>query len=122
MQVISTKGVDFQGGYPLAKGVLGASRLNMITESDRHLQRGTGGVDAEGSFSTFGEALNNALSGVEAIDNKAKQLTTKAVIDPDSVNAHEVVIAAEKARFALNLTKTVADGLVRTFKELSNPR
>ncbi|HNE24497.1 MAG TPA: flagellar hook-basal body complex protein FliE, partial [Leptospiraceae bacterium] len=44
------------------------------------------------------------------------------IYDPDSVEVHDVMIAAEKSRFALTLTKTVADGLVRTFRELTQPR
>jgi flagellar hook-basal body complex protein FliE len=66
--------------------------------------------------------LSRALEDVESVDSRSRDLTTKAIYDPDSVEVHDVMIAAEKSRFALTLTKTVADGLVRTFRELTQPR
>ena len=71
---------------------------------------------------SFGSLLQKALGQVEKIDAHAKTLTNKAVYDPDAVEAHEILIAAEKSRFTLNLTKSLADSFVRTFRELTSPR
>ncbi|WP_425435257.1 flagellar hook-basal body complex protein FliE [Leptonema illini] len=86
------------------------------------MQIGSAPKDPEHMTTTFAQALNEALGNVEGLSKKSEDLTTKAIYDPDSVEAHEVIIASQKARFALNLTKTIADGAVRTFRELTNPR
>ena len=72
--------------------------------------------------SNFSNALTEALGQVEQLDQRSNELTRKSIYDPDSVEVHDVMIAAQKSRFALTLTKTVADGLVRTIRELTAGR
>lgn len=123
MEIVNTRGMNLYGGSP---EVMGSSRvyspISLKTENAGHMKPGAADPNPEGVAGGFAAALRDALSGVEKMDNLSHQLSVQSVIDPDSVDAHSVVIAAEKARFALNLTKTVADGLIRTFKDLSNPR
>lgn len=123
MEIVNTRGVNLYGGNP---DVLGSRRvvspISMKTGHEMHMKPGAPDPHPEGAAGGFASALRDALSGVEKIDNRAHQLTVQSVVDPDSVDAHSVVIAAEKARFALNLTKTVADGFIRTFKDLSSLR
>ncbi len=111
------------GGKP---NVFGASRVSapvdMRVANDRHMKPGAPDPHPEGAAGTFASALKDALSGVESLDNRSHNLAIQAVVDPDSVDTHQVVLAAEKARFALNLTKTVTDGFIRSFKELSSLR
>ena len=71
---------------------------------------------------SFGDFLKSSFENLENLDAKSNELSNKAVFDPDSVEIHDVMLASEKARFALNFTKTLSDGLIRTFKELSSPR
>jgi hypothetical protein len=56
------------------------------------------------------------------LSNQSEDLTKKAVYDPDNVDVHEIMIASQKARFALNLTKTIIDGSIRAYKELTSGR
>ncbi|MCB1172954.1 MAG: flagellar hook-basal body complex protein FliE [Leptospiraceae bacterium] len=122
MQVYNTHGVEFQGGQPRMAGIVHKTHLALNTSHPLHMTRTATPPDAERVTEGFAAALGEALRRTEEMDVRSQDLTMKAVYEPDSVNAHEVVLAAEKARFALNLTKTVADGMIRAFKELSNPR
>ena len=70
----------------------------------------------------FSDALTQALGQVEQLNTRSKELTRQSIYDPDSVEVHDVMIAAQKSKFALNLTKTVADGFVRTIRELTAGR
>jgi len=96
----------------------------MVTTDARHIVPGgaAGAQKSENIAGSFAEALNNAVSGVEKLDANANRLTMQAIMDPDSVEVHQLMIAAEKARFALTLTKNLADGAIRAYKELTNPR
>ncbi|MCB1309355.1 MAG: flagellar hook-basal body complex protein FliE [Leptospiraceae bacterium] len=123
MQVYSTPGVGFAGGMPRIQGSdTGAVDFPLKTTLPRHMTPVNQPPSPERVSEGFGHALQEAVRRVEGLDNNAQQLTAKSVYAPDEVDAHEVVLAAEKARFALNLTKTLADGFVRTYRELTNPR
>lgn len=122
MQVYSTHGIEFPGGSPKIKGIKSAPHLDMNLTNPLHMSRTQTPSDAQRVTEGFASALTQALGRVEQMDINSQKLNMKAVYEPDSVEAHEIVLAAEKARFALNLTKTVTDGLVRTFRDLTNPR
>jgi len=44
------------------------------------------------------------------------------LVDPESIEAHEVTIAMSKASMSLNITRTVLDRVVRAWKDLINTR
>jgi flagellar hook-basal body complex protein FliE len=71
---------------------------------------------------TFASALKSALSKVNDLQVEADELTQKMVYDPNSVDAHEVMIAAEKARMSITFTKTIADGVIKAYRELTTLR
>jgi len=123
----SERGIQFPGGMPQFRPSARTphpANASLTISDSRHMQIG-GSPQAQmaaGPAKGFGDFLTEAVTQVEAVDAKSRDLTAKSIFDPDSVEVHEVMIAAEKGRFALNLTKTVADGLVRTFRELTQPR
>ncbi len=70
----------------------------------------------------FAQMTKKALTNVEDLDKHSDSIIRQSVINPDSVETHEVIIAAQKARLALNLTKTVVEGFVRSYRELTSLR
>ncbi len=79
--------------------------------------------DGNSTFiSDFGKMLNNQLGKVNELQLDSDELTTKMAITPDEVNIHDVMIAAEKAQLALNMTKQVRDKLVNAYQTLLNMR
>jgi flagellar hook-basal body complex protein FliE len=71
---------------------------------------------------SFSVAMQKALEQVNDQQVEADNLTQKMVFNPESVDAHEVMIAAEKARVSLTFTKTVADAVVKAYRELTSLR
>ncbi len=122
MNILSTKGVEFSGGQPRVMTAFRSNAFDMKISREEHMVPGRTAPVPEAFAGSFAQALQEALGGVEKLDKESTALTARAVYDPDSVEAHEVMLAAEKAKFALNLTKTVADGVVRTFRELTAPK
>ena len=122
MQVYSTHGVEFSNGQPRPTGIVNKTHTGLKTTNPLHITRANTPPDADRVTEGFAAALSEAFNRVEKLDVNSQKLNMKAVYEPDSVEAHEVVLASEKARYALNLTKTLADGLVRTFRDLTNPR
>lgn len=123
MEIYSTRGVEFHGGFPKVEGALRKNQpVSMVLGADRHMSPGSANKSSDATSVPFAGALKEAIGGVESLDHKAQDLTRRAILDPTSVDAHTVMIASEKARFALTLTKTIADGVVRAYRELSSPR
>ena len=128
MKIFSYSGVQFPSGYPKVYGAERISPFRLNTNHEKHLQITQKppltdiAPENERFASNFAQALNQLLGSVEKLSNQSEDLTKKAVYDPDNVDVHEIMIAAQKSRFALNLTKTILDGSIRAYKELISGR
>ena len=122
MDISSFKGVNLTSGQPMVTGAGRSGSLDIQVGNKLHMKPSIPPVENENVAGSFADALNTALGNVEKLDQKSSQLTQQAIYDPDSVEAHTVILAAEKSRFALNLTKNIADGVVRAFRDVTNPR
>ena len=70
----------------------------------------------------FSDAFNLAIQKVNDLQVDADDMSQKMVSDPKSVSVHTLMIAQEKARMALTLTKDILDLAVKTYRELVNLR
>ena len=122
MDITSMKGIQFSSGMPSVIGGDRKQHINMISGNERHIMPSNNVAAPENVAGSFAEALKTAIGGVEKLDVTSHKLTEQSIYDPDSVEAHTVILAAEKAKFALNLTKNLSDGLIRAYKEVTNPR
>lgn len=71
---------------------------------------------------SFGEILLKAVDDVNQKESKAKELQELAIVSPEEVNVHEVIIAEEEARLSLLFVKTVIDKGITAWKDLLNLR
>jgi flagellar hook-basal body complex protein FliE len=70
----------------------------------------------------FGNLLLDSLNSVNQMQQTSEALSIQAVVDPDSVNTHDVTIAAAKASMSLSLTKNVVDRVIQAYREIQNVR
>ena len=70
----------------------------------------------------FSDLFNKVIGDVNKLELKATEITNQMVIDPDSVNIHDVQIAAEHAEMSILLTKGVIDRVIKAYKEITNLR
>lgn len=73
-------------------------------------------------ISDFSEALKDAIFKVNDLQVESGRLTEALATRPDTVDIHDVTIAAEKARLALMFTKSIVDRITQAYRELSNLR
>ncbi|MBN2403611.1 MAG: flagellar hook-basal body complex protein FliE [Spirochaetes bacterium] len=71
---------------------------------------------------TFADALMKAVGGVNNLMAESEELNQKMIHEPESVDIHTVMIAAQKAEIALNFTKAVRDEAIRSYRDLMNLR
>ncbi|MDR2792242.1 MAG: flagellar hook-basal body complex protein FliE [Treponema sp.] len=70
----------------------------------------------------FDDMMFRALDQVSADERYSNALIQQAIVDPDSVDTHDITIAQAKASMSLNITRTVLSRLVQGWRDLINIR
>ena len=74
-------------------------------------------TNAKEQWSKFAEQLKGAIQEVSDLQNDSQKMTQDAVLGRVE-NLHDVMIAAEKARTAMNLTLEVRGKVLESYKEI----
>ena len=85
-------------------------------------EQSTTGQGAAAQGGSFASLLLDSLNSVNDQQQTADQLAVQAVVDPESVNTHDVSIAAAKANLSLSITKSVVDRVIQAYREIQNVR
>ena len=97
--------------------------VNMKTDHPLHYsEKKAFELDKKMSSNSFYGMLTGAISKVNDLQIKSDDLTRKMIYEPESVEVHTVMIAAQKAELALTMTKSFRDEAIRAFRELINLR
>ena len=78
--------------------------------------------DSDDISTSFADVLKKAIGNVNNLQVESEELSQKMIYEPESVDIHTVMIAAQKAEIALNFTKAIRDDAIRSFRELMNLR
>ena len=85
--------------------------------------RGAGGVrPPEGEEGSFSHALLNSLNDVNNAQQEHERLTVQSIVDPESVNPHDVTIASAQANMTLNITRNVVDRVIQAYRSITTLR
>lgn len=71
---------------------------------------------------SFEGLLMRALNGVNDLSIEADRLGQQMIVNPDSVDTHDVTIAMAQANLAISLTKAVVDGALQAYSGIINMR
>jgi len=71
---------------------------------------------------TFEHAMLQALDKVSGVQQHVSELEKEAIINPDSVDIHDITIAQAEASMALNITRNVLNRLVQGWRDIINTR
>ena len=70
----------------------------------------------------FRTMLFDGLSDVNRLQQDHAELSVQSIIDPESVNPHDVTIAGAKANMSLNIARNVVDRVVSAYRDVINIR
>ena len=98
------------------------SEIFLKTSNDLHFSDRKKPAVNDDVSESFSQVLNNAIGKVNNLQVDSEELTQKMIHEPESVDIHTVMIAAQKAEIALNFTKSVRDEAIRSYRELMNLR
>jgi flagellar hook-basal body complex protein FliE len=76
------------------------------------------GAEAAIRAGSFEDTMLKALDRVSGDQQFASGLMEAAITDPGSVDTHDITIAQAKATMSLNITRTVLDSVVRSWKDI----
>ncbi len=71
---------------------------------------------------TFQSMLTKAVEGVNAAQIKSSDLYQQMIVAPNTVDAHDVTIAAAEATMSLNMAKTVVERALQAYRDVINMR
>ena len=71
---------------------------------------------------TFDRAMLQALDKVSGAQKFASELEKESIINPDSVDIHDITIAQAEATMSLGITRNVLSRLVQGWRDLINTR
>ena len=71
---------------------------------------------------SFQRNILQALDQVSGAQNKASQLAQEAIINPGSVDVHDITIAQATAAMSLDISRNILSRLVQSWRDLINTR
>ena len=97
--------------------------VQMKRTDPRHFDE-TGNIPGSepASGTGFSAAFTRALQGVSDLQMKSSELAEQMIIDPESIEPHDVTIAMAKANTALQMTKTILDSAIKAYREIISIR
>jgi len=84
--------------------------------------RNTIGAEGVTRAGTFEDAMLRALDKVSSAQLNASDLQKEAIINPGSVDIHDITIAQAEASMALGIARNVLSRLVQSWRDLINTR
>jgi flagellar hook-basal body complex protein FliE len=108
-------------------GQVSGDIVSMTTTHPSHfghtkIQRKGAQAAGDDLVSGFAGALKDAFYKVNDLQLQSDELTKALAVRPETVDVHDVTIAAEKARIALLFAKSIVDRVTQAYKELINVR
>ena len=84
--------------------------------------RDTVGAQGITRAGTFEDAMLNALDRVSGAQLNASNLQREAIVNPGSLDIHDITIAQAEANMALGITRNILSRLVQGWRDLINTR
>ncbi|NNM67687.1 MAG: flagellar hook-basal body complex protein FliE [Spirochaetales bacterium] len=82
----------------------------------------TGPLGGSEKGDTFESLLSKAVEGVNAAQIKSTDLYQQMIVAPNTVDAHDITIAAAEATMSLNMAKTVVERALQAYRDIINMR
>ncbi len=113
MDRITGLGIDAQNA--LAKTYT-SSDFRLARTHSAHMSDGA--VAPKRSPNSFKDLLFESLDEASATVNNHEQLRTQAIIDPDSVNSHDVTLAGLKATTSVQMVSAVVSRALEAYRAI----
>ncbi len=121
-ELFSMRDLPMYQAHNMRTFVRGEKNTNIITGEAINELGNAIGAEAVTRMGTFDDAMLEALDQVSALQQEPSNLIQQSIIDPDSVDVHDITAAQAEASLALNMTRAVLDRIVQGWREIINTR
>lgn len=80
------------------------------------------GAEAVTQAGSFDDAMLQALDQVSALQQMPSNLIQQSIIEPGSVDVHDITKAQAEASLSLNITRTILSRIVQGWRDIINTR
>lgn len=96
--------------------------VSLMAPSPRHIGFQDKEKSPEDFLGMLGQAVQKGLNDTNSDQMQSEKMNLQMAVAPDTVNVHDVMIAAEKAQMSLDLTRTVIQKVVAAYQNITNLR
>ncbi len=75
-----------------------------------------------GETASFEQTLLGAFDAMNAKQTKSEEIAQQLIVDPESVDVHDVTIAMAEANLSLKIAQTVIDRVIKGWNEITTTR
>ncbi len=103
-------------------------QVPLKTTHTRHLNRTNNNSGMIGSSNnkvegdSFATLLRNAFYDVNSIELRKDNMMQQFIINPDSINVHDLTNAMAKSELSLGFVRAVSNKIVSAYRDISNLR
>ncbi len=93
--------------------------IGLLTTDKLHFnEKGQVPSEKKQSAGPFAQVLFNAIDQTDDLQSNSDNLEEKMIINPESVNVDEVMIASEKARLSVSFFKSITEKAIRAYNDI----
>jgi flagellar hook-basal body complex protein FliE len=96
--------------------------IELAQTHPNHLPSQYARIPEEPQETGFRDQLIGSLDDVNDQQISHEQLSVQAVINPESVEPHDLTIAAAQANLSLGITRNVVDRVIQAYRDITNLR
>lgn len=98
---------------------IGSSPVTPLTGKNTVLNNSSTEKNAKSNFESY---LLDALSYVNGKQQSSDQIAQQLIVDPDSVDVHDVTIAMAEAKLSLSMAQAVIDKMISGWSEITTTK
>ncbi|AHH08257.1 flagellar hook-basal body complex protein FliE [Borrelia anserina] len=100
------------------------NNIYLIRKNPLHFDRNFSDFDVkhEEKAKTFKELFFNLISEVNNSQLNVFEMSQQAILHPNSIDVHDIVIAMAKANMNLSITKAIVEKSIKAYQDVINIR
>ena len=94
--------------------------VNLNITNPKHISDGMEKENPDRILGSFSNVLNGMMRNANELQHNSNNMLQRFIIDPESVDIHEVTIALTKAEDSINFLKSVSEKVISAYRTLTN--
>ena len=100
------------------------NNIHLVSKNPLHFGKSSlnFGVKHPEKAQTFKDLFFNLVSGVNNSQLDVSRISQQAILQPNNVDSHDIVIAMAKASMNLSITKAIVERGIKAYQDIINIR